>query len=240
MTTPILQKIGTTTSYNWFSEQTYAQQTTHKAATGVMPKIYQAPDALSDKYTTTTITDEKVRIPILKETTDPNLRGGTWYYTGLGWIKGSLTTIDQNSTTLDWVECNTNITLKGDNYTATTYNGYIAPEEDAQNNSLTFTTETIIPVKAKCGDWYWTGKMWIPAQYTDEYVDTLETPATYIVATDYVYAYNYALADSSVGHRYQMGDRVYVVATLHKQPNWFLTDQGYWIWNQNTMTLLES
>ena len=83
--------------------------------------------------------------------------------------------------------------------------------------------------------------MWIPASYTDDYINELDTPKTYIVATGTLYTYRYPIETEAYKHSNLLaGDRLTVVATLGKDAKWYKLNNGYWVFNNNTLNELEN
>ena len=111
----------------------------------------------------------------------------------------------------------------------------------SRSNYSTFTTETRDSIFASANDFYWNGAMWIPASYTDDYINELDTPKTYIVATGTLYTYRYPIETEAYKHSNLLaGDRLTVVATLGKDAKWYKLNNGYWVFNNNTLNELEN
>lgn len=111
----------------------------------------------------------------------------------------------------------------------------------SQSNYSTFTTETRDSIFASANDFYWNGAMWIPASYTDDYINELDTPKTYIVATGTLYVYLYPIEDEVYKHSNLLaGDRLTVVATLGKDAKWYKLNNGHWVFDNDTLNELES
>ena len=104
----------------------------------------------------------------------------------------------------------------------------------------TFTTERTDKVYFACNDFYWNGIMWIPASYTDDYKVMWENSKIYIAKTTNIYDYNYPIQESYYRvNNYLAGDRLTAVGHLGKDPDWYLLDNGKWIFQNDTFTELE-
>jgi len=113
---------------------------------------------------------------------------------------------------------------------------FIAP----QSNYSTFTTEQLEKFYFSSNDFYWNGKMWIPASYTEDYVIELAEPKTLIVATTTLYTYSRPL--EQVAYKVSNllnGDRITAIGTLGKDSKWYKLNDNTWVYDNNTLNELE-
>lgn len=203
--------------------------------------VYKDPDVLSIQLKT--LQNDMV-VPINRVTSDEaNYVKGTWYHINSGWIQATDVELLPNDT-LDGLEEKTGIVaLKGDqSNNAVTYYGYLEPNEEKVSNYNKFTTETILNIYYKCGDFYWVGDQWIPISYTDHYINELEQETTYIVSVTSLDVMKYPITDLARTYRvYNVlsGERITAVASLGKDADWLKLKDGNWIYRNNNLTELE-
>ena len=195
---------------------------------------YQYPDELSNQIAT--YANNEI-MPLYKTTADTaNHVQGTWYFNGYAWIPARLIQI-QASNSFDITSTSGIVALKGDTRnTSTTYNTYLNPTATSTSTKQTFTTETITNVYAISNNRYWSGKVWIPTEYTSN--STVAETKTYVVSVDYLNVYQYPIAnDAYKVSQLQSGDRITSNAALTKDEYWKqinINGTNYWIDSYNT------
>lgn len=198
---------------------------------------YKDPDVLAIQLATY---PANTVMPVTKYTADAENRvQGEWYFNGYAWFQTTNTTIlPSDSYTI------TNIVdtaaIKGDTRnTVKTYNAYLAPEESAASSATTFTSETVTSLYAESGDFYWTGKNWIPKTYTSK--TTNEINKKYVVSVDYLTLYKYPVAsDVYKVQQLQSGDRLVGTGELYKDTEWkFVNVSGVTGWVDGYNTIAE-
>ena len=201
--------------------------------------IYKYPDIYSQQISSL---NSSVILPITKETSDAANRViGTWYFVGCGWIQANQVSLLPNGS-YDIQALSKTVTLKGDtSNTATTYYGYLGPNESmaTTHTGHKFTTEQRVKIYFECNDFYFTQYGWIPAAYTDDNI--VEDTNVYIVAVDSVNIYSCPIKSNTYKVKNELlGERLQAVGHLVKDPLWIKLGPDKWVFNQEGhLTLLE-
>lgn len=104
-----------------------------------------------------------------------------------------------------------------------------------------FTTERLEQIYFSANDFYWNGTLWIPAAYTDDYKIIWDQPKTYITRVTNIYSYQYPIQANAYRVTNMLaGDRFVAVGNLGKDSNWYLLDNGNWVFNNDNFSELDT
>ena len=192
-------------------------------------KAYKYPDVLAvelTEYPTGSV------IPVRRYTADAaNKVIGEWYYNGYAWFQTTDTTILPTDTYV--VEDATPVkmlALKGTTAdTAKSYKAFLEPAEGTTTDAKTYTSESVVGMRYKSGDFYWNEiSGWIPVQATEE--NTEDIDINYVVSIASLNVFSHPI--NNLTYRINVllsGDRIKATKKLVRDEKWQYIPNIGWI-----------
>ena len=192
-------------------------------------KAYKYPDVLAIELTE--YPSDSV-IPVRRYTADAeNKVVGEWYFNGYGWIQSENTTIlPTDEYIVEDITPTKYLALKSTTAdTAITYKAFLEPKEGTTSNIKTYTSETVVGMRYKSGDFYWNGVSgWIPLQATEENVEEINT--RYVVSIASLNVFSHPI--NNLAYRTNVllsGERITATKKLIRDEKWQYIDGTGWI-----------